>query len=511
MRASAGGATTEASGRSAVGHMLGQLLTRAERVLTRPLNWAFAIAAVLALQASLIFTHRPWLDEWQALQIALQSADLYHLLENLRYEGHPPLWYLLLRATATVVPTFHVLSVVAALLAAVVQLVLLTRSPLPRLLRLTLSLNMFVLFEYLTISRSMTLGVACAVVSISLRRSRWRWVAIALLPLCDFLFGVISALLVALDARERALWWPGVAGWLVCGAVAAWSVVPAPDMVQALTLTDLPTDLSQHIDRLGLLLVPWQTIDNLPEWNGWLPFGFGVVAGPLFVWFALRQVRHDRFDLGAMAALLLLTTIFSVTVYPLQTRHLSLVALFLVLLKWRDADAGRAPDHAFSAWLIVGALCGLGVAAINLSRPFDTGHQAAAYIERHGLRSKHWLVWPESRAQGISALLGIEFERMERDCSITFVRWNHQATLAGWSDLDRELRRIVRLRGRSYLLSDQPLELPRDIALPVAFFPAGYNGYAYHITLIGPSETERRAGVPSCIPNKRPLVQGQPE
>ena len=80
--------------------------------LDRPRNWIACALAVLILQTALVLTHQPWLDEWQALQISLQSPTITALLENLRYEGHPPLWYLILRAAGGVISPYWVLTVV---------------------------------------------------------------------------------------------------------------------------------------------------------------------------------------------------------------------------------------------------------------------------------------------------------------------------------------------------------------------------------------------------------------
>lgn len=494
-------------GRRSLTESFGPLLARANVALARQSLWFTACAGVFALQAVLIFSHHPWLDEWQALQIALQSPTLADLMANLRYEGHPPLWYLILRTAALIVPTYYVLPAVAAVLAAVTQWSILARAPFPRLLRLAVALHAFVLFEYLTLSRSLTLGVTCAVLSVTLQHSRWRWLPLAVLPFCDFLFGVISVVLVVLWVRDRKPWWPGIGAWVASSSLAAWSVVPAPDMLQALKLNGFAVDLAAYFQRLGVLLIPWQTVDNVVQWNGILPFGLGLFAGPLFCWFAWRQTRHDSTKAALMIGVLILTAVFSVAVYPLHTRHLSLVALILILMKWHDADRGIAPDRPFAAWLLTGAACGLAVATINLIRPFDTSQSAADYIVRNKLESKHWLVWPESRAQGVSGLLGIGFERMERDCTVGFVRWNYHDSFTDWPDVERELRRIVALRGRSYLLTDIPLDLPRDVVVPLAAFPAGYDGQRYYLWLAGPGERERANSVPACVKGMRPLVR----
>ena len=50
-----------------------------------------------AIQLALIWTHEPWEDELQALLIARDSHSLADWYWNFRYEGHPPLWHLVLK------------------------------------------------------------------------------------------------------------------------------------------------------------------------------------------------------------------------------------------------------------------------------------------------------------------------------------------------------------------------------------------------------------------------------
>src|SRR5450755_2141657 len=59
------------------------------RALTLLALYALAIAFAL-------YWHAMWRDEMQAWLIVRDSADLPALFHNLRYEGHPALWYLLL-------------------------------------------------------------------------------------------------------------------------------------------------------------------------------------------------------------------------------------------------------------------------------------------------------------------------------------------------------------------------------------------------------------------------------
>jgi len=196
--------------------------------------WPLAVAALLGFQFLLIFTHQPWLDEYQALQIAVEAPDLATMAQWLAYEGHPPLWYLLLRGLAYLMDPLWTLPVAAALCAIAMQGAVLFASPFNRIERLLIAASQFVLFEYLTISRSLSLGGAAMFAAMALWRSRAVWIAIAVLPMCDFLFGVVSVGLAAMKLRERDLWRPGVALWVVSGLLAAWSVIPAVDAEPAI-------------------------------------------------------------------------------------------------------------------------------------------------------------------------------------------------------------------------------------------------------------------------------------
>ena len=476
---------------------------RIDALLEQPAAWFGAITFVAALQATLIFTHQPWLDEWQALQIALQSPTLGDLLQNLHYEGHPPLWYLILRGLGTVVPPYWVLPTASAVIAAVTMGVILFSSPFSRLQKLCLVTGELVLFEYLTISRSLSLGVCLLLIAFASRRSRWSWLAIALLPMCDFLFGVISAVLVLIQWKERRFYLPGAALWLICGILAALAVTPAPDAAPAIDLGSPALEAFLWIKRLGLLLLPFpMTAANVPQWSADVPLGMGLLLGPAFLVFAHLQLRGDRLNQLIFGGFVVLTLTFSTFVYSLHVRHLSLIALLLILLKWRHAELGERPSAAFDAWLVVGAACGLAVAGLNLSRPFDTAAIAAREIDRLGLQQKHWMAYPSSRAQGVSAITGIEFERAGSGCVQSFVRWDYQRPIAP-GDLKKYLSDATQRYGRFYLLTDRPLQLPASLVRTLAFIPAGYEGQEYYLHVVGPNLPERQMRMPRCAPVRR--------
>jgi hypothetical protein len=93
---------------------------------------ALAVTAVYLLVCGpLALNHAMWIDEAQAFLLARDSHSLRELIYNLRYEGHPPLWHLLLYGVTRVFVSYHALQVFHLLLAATTVFLVARWSPLP--------------------------------------------------------------------------------------------------------------------------------------------------------------------------------------------------------------------------------------------------------------------------------------------------------------------------------------------------------------------------------------------
>ena len=494
---------------------------RIDAILSGKQAWISAITFVLVLQIALTTQHRPWLDEWQALQLAAQSPRLSDLIFGLHYEGHPPLWYLILRGLAALLPDpAYALPAAALIIAIPVQLTILLAAPFTRAERLMLALSEFMLFEYLTLSRSLTLGVAAMVAVAALwKRPRLVWLAIAILPMCDFLFGVISVLFVALRLRERRVYWPFAALWLASGLIAAWCVRPAPDIASALLPETPVIEFWQWLARMGTLGLPLQWGAVLPQWNKPPTLWLGAPALLAFFAMAWIELRKRRDFAAVFAAFVAVLLVFDLTVYQLSIRHLTLAAMLLIVLVWRmaedgvdgDADGGAdggAPRSAWwRAWLIVIAACGLFTAAIALAIPFDTAPEAAATINRLGLREKTWVAAPRPSAQGIAAIGGMMTERLMQHCTEDFMRWNapEDQQVDTFAKLDRLLRAKLQQNGRFYLISWNNIPADPTLLRRIAVIPPGYDGQAYYLYVVGETRPETRSTAPPCNGPHRPL------
>ena len=120
--------------------------------------WVIARLGVFAVWLALVVfmssRHVFWRDEGRALSIALQGDGWGEMLVRLRGEGHPAVWYVLLRAVHGMIAGAAVLPVVAISAISVAALMLLFLSPFPLwLVGLILATGPF-LFEYSVMARN---------------------------------------------------------------------------------------------------------------------------------------------------------------------------------------------------------------------------------------------------------------------------------------------------------------------------------------------------------------------
>ena len=470
-------------------------------------RWAFlaGVALVAALQISLIATHDYFVDEWQALQIAVQSPDLAALLTNLRYEGHPPLWYLLLRGLSSVAGPGSALAGASLLCALTTLALIAARAPLPRWARLAMILAEPLLFEYGAISRGSSLGVSLTFAALALwDRRRAVWPVLALLPLVDFLFGVIALALILLRWSERAkVWWPGLALFALASAVAGWSVIQAPDFVSVYRPSTLVESLARWVTEMAVVTLPVQWSGG-PRWDAPWVTPVTPVLGIAFLILAYHQTRGRPAERLVAVGLPLFLLAFMLAVHTLAIRHVMLAAVMLYAVLWRQGAARVAISRPTAVWLAAGALCGAVTAGFALARPFDTAPEALRAIRAMKLEGETWLSFPAQHAQGVSALGGIPFEGAELGCRQSFIRWNfrHQITdprrLRDW--LAREAA-----RGGSFLLLTQHRPAAGGPARRLATIAPGLDGKIYHLYRVPGSRPGRREAAPPCVPGTRPL------
>ncbi|TDW96606.1 hypothetical protein [Dinghuibacter silviterrae] len=116
----------------------------------------------VALLAYTITHHELWGDEIHSWNIVKASSSLAALFHNMRYEGHPPLWYLLLYPLTRLTHDPRAMQPLQFVIACAAMGLLLFRSPLPLFARLLAPFGYFLLYEYGAFSRNYAIGVLLA-------------------------------------------------------------------------------------------------------------------------------------------------------------------------------------------------------------------------------------------------------------------------------------------------------------------------------------------------------------
>ncbi|MGO7319511.1 hypothetical protein ACCS95_06065 [Rhizobium ruizarguesonis] len=108
----------------------------------------------LALASALCWSETVWRDEVRALSLALQGDNFIDMLRQMHGEGHPAVWYILLRAAYAVVGSPVVLKIVALTIAATGAYLLVFRLKLPLSIMLLALFSSFSIFDYAAMSRN---------------------------------------------------------------------------------------------------------------------------------------------------------------------------------------------------------------------------------------------------------------------------------------------------------------------------------------------------------------------
>ena len=136
-------------------------LKKTKYTFNNPVLWSVFII-YLIISGYTIFNHELWLDEIHSWSIAKGSGSFLDLINNTRYEGHPPLWYTIMWLLSKFTHDLSYLQAIHFIIASFIIFLILFRSPLPIVQKMLLPFGYFFLYEYAAISRNYAIGVLLA-------------------------------------------------------------------------------------------------------------------------------------------------------------------------------------------------------------------------------------------------------------------------------------------------------------------------------------------------------------
>lgn len=439
--------------------------TRRRRSLLNTQLVALLAYSVILVAASAVHTF--WRDESQAWLIARASSGLHSLLHNSRYEGHPPLWFLILYVITRLtwnVEWMKLPNFVSAMVAAI----LIIRAKGPHFaVRLGLLFSYYMLFEYGVIARNYMIGIALLLSAITLlKRKQPAIIPIALLlslaaltslpalivATCLFAFFLYQAIAAAgypklgLFPADRI--WAialGAAFFALCVLVSFATIRPPVDSG---VLLDIYGRGASVVGRAlmsgfwlgqGYLAIPdWR--HNFWEARQWSPatslvisiFGYTALLG-FTSYLRKRAVRW--FFLAATGCLMAEL----IACAAIAQRHLGwffVVFMLAVLLDDRDSTEGRSPKPILprllppilvAVTLICQVTVGLFATGLGFRYPFSSSKQVANFIRQEHLEQATLVSKPFYTAESVLAYLQRDSAYdLQRHQYLPFVIWDRE-------------------------------------------------------------------------------------
>lgn len=462
-----------------------------------PETWAFALALTAAFASVALFTalrHEMWRDELQAWLIAADSRTFAELVWNMRYDGHPPLWYVLLYAASRFTPDPLAMKLLHVSVAVGSVLLFARRAPFTRLQKALFAFGYFPLYEYAAISRNYALGVLCLFAFCAFYRAgaaakNYLALALALALLANtsaygLMLSFAFALMLAYElwrAREgerdalRGRWRALVAAAVVFASGAALSAA------QMLPPSDGGNLIGWRFygslaDVANVLRVAWRGFAPLPipEYHFWNsnvmapPLGAAlacVVLASAALMLARRRPAVVAFAAGACVMLL-----FTLAKFHGYNRHHGHFYLLFVACAWvaaltpraeglrretwaraalfLEANKGRALVALFAVHVAAGAIA----CVIDWRYPFSQNQRVAEYLRAEGFDDLYIVGDEDAMVSPVAAYLGRKIYYPRGDREGTFIVWDADWRYWPQSDaLDAARRKAVE-RGEDVLV-----------------------------------------------------------
>ena len=307
----------------------------------------------LAAAGELAWRHVIWRDEARALSFAIQGEDWIAMLRGLHGDGHPALWYFLLRLVHGITGRTEALGLVAFAVAVAAAWLIVWRSPFPRPLIGLILASHFFIYEFSVMARNYGIGMLILfVLAIAYPKCRGRGVALGallfLLANCNVIATILAGAFllfwfVEILEETGPRWSPAMTNFALNAAIAAAGAALCFATVYP-TFNDAavaahPAGVGAR-DILGAIVNPAPAFEHLlgrqvaPTYLvvPWTPI-LVALGGPLLIGATFGLIERKGALLACLASLAGLS-VFSSLVYPGDYRHEATWLVFVIAMYW---------------------------------------------------------------------------------------------------------------------------------------------------------------------------------
>lgn len=426
---------------------------------------AAAFVAILVLQIS---RHEMWRDEIHSWGVVLSGYSLPELYENLRFTGHPGLWYLLLWFASWFTDSPFTVQIVHAAIGAVLIGAIALFSPFSRFEKLLLLSSYYVLYEYTVVSRNYGIGFLIAIIYAQQRatrpdRSLWNAALLGLLANTNMFALILSGALAVEYAVEllsrgdkrfthalrRHL--PAGVLYLAFVALAASTMWPSPDISWRTTgapLADASDPMrfwsvvAGNVEAL-LPIHPLSYWDDQRKAVEGIASLLNVFALPVLALLFLNIFRQHRQLLIVPS----LTAAGSIAaghlIYATSMRHFGVDFIAFVAIWWMQSVWSPVRSRLVLALLAVSAAAGLAVSVQQFPRTFSEGLATAEWIRDHAPADAALVGTPDTLASVVGQYLGRPIYFLDCSCTDSYLLFHKRRDAFDASQVPERLARAA--------------------------------------------------------------------
>ncbi len=436
-----------------------------------------ALASFLIAIAVLKFSfHELWKDEWQAWLIATDTT-FSQMMNLLPGEGHPALWFLLMRAASWVGHLFllpsqdvWILQTLHFLLVASTLYIFFIHIRLRLWIKCGLAFSYFMFFEYGIINRSYILLqlFSFAYVALAQRDKNQPWLAgLVLFLICQVeVYGVMMAVALlayevwknetdAISEKIKSSWQQIV--WVVGGLLIFYFTVSTGKSV---ALAD-----GQQIDwawsAMALQAITFDTLfigllpTVLSQFNliGFL-CGVGVLTA---LFFLFRTSKSIIIAYGLFFAALL---VFTFLIYHGGPRQWGVQLLFFVCmlsLLYADNKMPKWGVYFVAAIIFVQSIHNLKIIKKEVTYPFSNSMAAGTYIKKNIAASIPILGINKPYCTPVIGYVGYRFYSLPYGDSYSYFIWQEKQYIPSMADIENFA--TTKSVNRLMVINNKPMDL----------------------------------------------------
>lgn len=355
--------------------------------------------------------HELWGDELHSWNMAKTSNTFLELMQNRRYEGHPPVWHIILWLITRFTHNPEYMQWLHLCIAAMAVYLVLFRSPLPLIIRILIPFGYYFLYEYAILSRNYMPGVLAGFVLCMLLHKdfRYRLLIYYLLLLvmsythllalilagCIHLYFLLSA--VELKKRSAIIAFHVLLGSMIF-ASALYLIKPPPDSDMSIGSWISRWNTSQLIISVQAPLKAFVPMPAWWEYNFWnrqflldlnTQFKALKIINPLLalclVLLCAYVLKGDRKSLlvylANVAATLVVGNIYTLT----SQRYTGFIFIGFVVALWLHCyhkPLSTSGKKIVNLLLVVQLIAGIFIVAKDINLPFSTAFKTKALLHK---------------------------------------------------------------------------------------------------------------------------------